>query len=296
MKLSKILAIAAFIFLIIGIYNSAPAAELKDMIVSVKYFMFNNKIPFVQVNSKVKLEKKLYPVSGMAFSVYLDSAEDSLLIGKVKTNDAGDATIAIPAALKAQWDAAPKHTLICTSAATKEYNESEQEIEITQAKLLLDTTNDGEARSMVATLMEKTDNGWIPVKETDIKIGVKRLGGILTAGTDETYATDETGAATVVFERERLPGDKNGNLTLAAKLEDNDIYGNLVTEMNAKWGVKPVYNNDDFSNRSLWATRTKAPYWLLLLANSIIVVVWGVIIYLAFQIVKIKKIGTKVNV
>ncbi len=296
MKTSKILAISALIFFLTGIYNTIHAAELKDMIVSVKYFMYNNKIPFVQVNSKIKIEKKLYPVPGIVFNVYLDSPEDSLLIGKVKTNHVGDATIAIPASLKAPWEATPKHTLICTSSATKEYNESEQEVEVIQAKLLLDTLNDGEARSIVATLMEKTDNGWTPVKETDIKLGVKRLGGILSAGTDEAYATDEEGVATVTFEREKLPGDKNGNLTLVAKVEDNDLYGNIVTEMNAKWGVKPIYNNDNFSNRSLWATRTKAPYWLLLLANSIIVVVWGVIIYLITQIFKMKKLGTKQKV
>ncbi|MEK7199532.1 MAG: hypothetical protein AAB212_06395 [Bacteroidota bacterium] len=46
-----------------------------------------------------------------------------------------------------------------------------------------------------------------------------------------------------------------------------------------------------FDERTLFATRDKAPLWLLFLAGSIVVSVWSVIIYLVRQIIKIRKIG-----
>ena len=56
------------------------------------------------------------------------------------------------------------------------------------------------------------------------------------------------------------------------------------------WGlyVKPVSN---FGERALWAARGKAPVWLMFMAYSIIAAVWGVILYLIVQIIKIRKIG-----
>ena len=296
MKANKTLTILAFLFFIIGILNITKAAESGSLIVNFRYFMFNNKIPFVQVQSGVKIDKKYQPVPDISFQVYLDNIGDSSLIGKAKSDENGGLTIPIPKSLKTLWDASLKHTLICKSEATKAYEETEQELEITQAKLEIDTLNDGTTRSIVATLMEKTDKGWVPVPETDLKVGVKRLGGILSAGSDETFTTDAEGKATAAFERDSLPGDQNGNLTLIAKLEDNDMYGNLVVETNANWGVKASLGlHNTYNDRTLFSTRFKAPYWLLFIANSIIILVWGTIIYLAFQVLKIRRLGRETS-
>ena len=293
MKTNKTLTILAFLLLITGIPASTLAAESGELIVNAKYFMYNNKIPFVEIKAQTKVEKKLQPVPNISFQLYLDNISDSQRIGNVKTNFNGNATVTIPPALKTLWDASPKHTIICQSAATKAFEENEQEVEITQAKLLIDTLNEDDVRSIVATLMELTDKGWVPVNETDIRIGVKRLGGILSAGTAEAFTTDAEGKAVAAFERDSLPGDNKGILTLVAKVEDNEQYGNLVMEMNAPWGEKATKGPDSFNERTLWATRDKAPYWLLLIANGIIITVWGTIIYLILQLFKIKKLGNK---
>jgi hypothetical protein len=41
----------------------------------------------------------------------------------------------------------------------------------------------------------------------------------------------------------------------------------------------------------LWATRDKAPVWLLLMAGFIVASVWGTIVFLLVQIGKIRKLG-----
>ena len=87
-----------------------------------------------------------------------------------------------------------------------------------------------------------------------------------------------------------MPGDSKGNLILIAKVEDNDTYGNLSSEKIVPWG-KPIKYYTEFGKRTLFARRGKSPIWLELLAYSIVLAVWGVLIYLIGQIKKMKKLG-----
>lgn len=93
------------------------------------------------------------------------------------------------------------------------------------------------------------------------------------------------------FKRDSLPGDVKGNFILAAKVEDNDQFGNLLVEKAIPWGVTLKPDQSFFNQRTLWSTRFKTPLWLLFMAYSIVIGVWGTIIYLILQIVKIKKLG-----
>ena len=100
-----------------------------------------------------------------------------------------------------------------------------------------------------------------------------------------------TGIVSVEFKRDSLPGDIKGNFILAAKVEDNDQFGNLLVEKTVPWGVTLKPDQSFFNQRTLWSTRFRTPLWLMLMAYSIVIAVWGNIIYLVLQIVKIKKLG-----
>ena len=41
--------------------------------------------------------------------------------------------------------------------------------------------------------MKFENDSWLPVKDVDVKIGVRRLGGDLKIGDEETYTTDSFG-------------------------------------------------------------------------------------------------------
>jgi hypothetical protein len=89
-----------------------------------------------------------------------------------------------------------------------------------------------------------------------------------------------------------LPGDQKGTIVLAARVEDNDQYGNLLVEKTVSWGTALRPENNFFDQRTLWSTRFRTPFWLLFMAYSIFIGVWGTIIYLVWQIVKIKKLAS----
>ncbi len=138
------------------------------------------------------------------------------------------------------------------------------------------------------------DTAWVPVKGVELILGIRRLGSDLPINETPTFTTDSTGKALGAFKRDSIPGDAKGNIVLVAKIVDNDQYGNLLIEKTVPWGAKFVPVNT-FNKRSLFATRDKAPVWLMLVATSIIAAVWGILIMLVINLFKIKKLGKEMK-
>jgi hypothetical protein len=130
----------------------------------------------------------------------------------------------------------------------------------------------------------------VPVKGVDVKIGVRRLGGDLPVNETPTFTTDSAGQATADFKRDNIPGDSKGNIILVAKVEDNDQFGNLSLQKTVPWGTRFKYISA-FDKRTLFATRDKAPIWLIFMSGGVILAVWITLILLVINIFKIKKIG-----
>ena len=278
--------------LIIGsTYTIAQSDSTKpETSVNVHHYVINNSFQYLMVEAKIKVNSRWQPMKAQVFQLYLDSNKAENLINKVMTDSNGKAKAIIPPALKPTWDASSTHKFIAIAEGTSKEEETTTESEITKAKILIDTSNNDGTRSVNVQVMKFENDNWVPVKDVDVRIGVRRLGGDLKIGDEETYSTDSLGQVAGEFKRDSLPGDRMGNLTLVAKVEDNDQLGSLTIEKTVPWGVyiKPVSN---FGERALWAARGKAPVWLMFMAYSIILAVWGVIFYLIFRIVKISKLG-----
>ncbi|MFI5132423.1 MAG: hypothetical protein ACHQFX_20640, partial [Chitinophagales bacterium] len=258
-------------------------------IVSLKYYNENASMQYLVLENKLKTGQKIEPLSNKTFQIFLDSIAASNLIAQVTTDNDGKAKSFIPPALKGSWEASAQHKFLAVAPGKE--NEAAAELEITKAKITIDTVSNGEARSIVAQVSKYENDEWVPASEVEMKVGIQRLGGILSAGDAETYTTDSSGAVTVELTRDSLPGDQEGNIVLAIKVEDNDQYGNLLVEKTVPWGIAEKSANNFFNQRSLWATKFRTPLWLLFMAYSIVIGVWGTIIYLVLQIIRIKKIG-----
>lgn len=270
----------------------AQDSTAKELNISLRYFMYNNRIPYVLVNAKTKVDGKFQPVKNVGLNVYLDSVVASNLISKVNTNDKGETQAIIPASLKQLWDATATHKFLAVSIVNKEFPEAATDLEITKAKIVVDTVTVDSVKTITAKVFEFINNEWLPAKDVEMKIGVRRLSGSLPVGKEATYTTDSTGEVSAEFKRDGLPADK-GMLTLVVNVEDNDKYGNLIVEEQLPWGVK-IQQANDWNKRSLWSTRFRTPIWLLFMAYSIMGAVWGVLFYLVIQIIKIRKIGREI--
>ena len=217
----------------------------------------------------------------------MDKDSTGNLIGSIVTNDQGEASTYIPPTLKAKWGKLVKHTFVASFDGNKKFDAGTGDLTVGKAKIVMDVTAD---KKITATVFEMKDTAWTPVKGVDVKIGVRREGADLPVNETPTFTTDSTGQASADFKRDSIPGDAKGNIILVAKVEDNDQFGNLSIEKSVPWGSKFTWVST-FDQRSLFATRDKAPIWLELIAYSIMFAVWGILVYLVMNILKIKKLA-----
>jgi len=265
---------------------------VRESFIYIRYYVVNNQLPYLRIQTKNKTDGFVVAPK-VPVKVYLnkDSVAEAL-VGQVITSDAGEATLTFPSSVASLWDTSGSNTFIARTESSQAFDAKSESITVINSKLEIDTVNTDEGKGVVATLSKLENGSWVPMSEVDMRLAIKRHGGNLSIGDEETYTTDSIGKVEGSFTRAKLPGDANGKLEIVAMVDDNDEVGTLETGMVVPWGTA-IHPNTEFGygERSLWSTGRKAPIWLLVIACSCIIGVWSVIIYLITRIIRIRKLG-----
>ena len=234
---------------------------------------------------KVKLSSKVkgwvYNLYKMKISFYRVVDGEDQELGYAITDGAGKAVFNVKGdSLSA--DAEGKLNFKAAFAGNKAMEPAEGLVSFKKAKLEIIPVKEDSVLSVQVKLTEAGSAGETPVKDATIGIYVKRL--FLPQKVGEG-TTDETGMATVEFPN-GLPGDTKGNLTLIAKIDENEIYGNLETSSEQGWGV-PVSDKLKGQPRSLWSSNP--PLWMLITFIVLMVAVWGHYIVIIYELFRLRK-------
>ena len=97
--------------------------------------------------------------------------------------------------------------------------------------------------------------------------------------------TDENGEVTVEIPA-NLPGDDKGNITLLAKIDENENYGNLEASVTQQWGI-PVSDEQGDQPRALWSVHP--PIWMLVTFIALMVIVWGHFLVIVYELFRLRK-------
>ena len=125
-----------------------------------------------------------------------------------------------------------------------------------------------------------------PIPDLDIYLYVQRTFSRLPIG-EYFNTTDENGVVRIEFPSD-LPGDSAGNVVIIASVEEDDSYEGVEVSGTVGFGIPPDIDKRE-NKRSLAAAGANAPISLLLLVNGIILVVWGIIIYIFTEIYRIRR-------
>lgn len=147
----------------------------------------------------------------------------------------------------------------------------------------------GDEIKSITAFVHGTEPVNLPFQEVDVSFYIKREFGLMRIG-ESSNLTGADGKVKVVFP-EKIIGDGEGNVFLLAKVENSFIYNDAESEIVRKWGDPLVTEDEKFNQRALWGSRDKSPVWLLLVANGIIAGIWGVILYVIYNLFRIKKAG-----
>lgn len=233
----------------------------------------------VAMKAKFKSAGIRLPYLKVKFLLVKDTAETEL--GTAITDLAGKAVFNCKANVL-QPDKEGKLHFKAVYAGNKTFEEAEGEVTVKRARLEITPVKEDSLLSVSVKLVDLADGKEVPVDKTTVGIYVKRSFYPLKLGEG---TTDETGVASIEIPQ-KLPGDAKGNITLIAKLDENETYGNVEASVVQTWGV-PVSDKIEEQPRALWSAHP--PIWMLLTFFILMGVVWGHYLVIVIQLFRLRK-------
>lgn len=262
-----------------------PAAEEESSLISptiefISVQKSNNTID-LKASLKAKIKGSLTKLHSLKVRFYLLSDTLEQELGAVNANINGVALLNVKADAITP-DKEGKLHFKAVIAANKSMEGAEEELTIKRAMLTITPVKEDSLLSVSVKLVDIVSGVETPIKEAAIGIFVTRLFNPLKVG---EATTDESGEASVEFPN-NLPGDAKGNLTLLARLDENEVYGNLEATVEQKWGI-PVSNKIEEQPRALWSSHP--PMWMLITFIVLMVTVWGHYIVIIYELFRLRK-------
>lgn len=258
---------------------------------SLNYFKIAEDSCDLTVKVLTRQDRKYVPVSGIIINLFLNEQTKSGMMGNITTDEEGLGSFILPDKFYMALDTLTTFEFFARLKNDPNYQDKITSLEVRDASMTVAYYDS--LKEIKVTLLEKDSTGLgVPVEDADIKFYVKRLFSLLPVGGDNNF-TDEEGGVSINFPT-NLPGDADGNLEVVIKLEDDEYYGNIIVSKTLPWGSDLLIHKDTFDQRTMWSSRDKTPWYLLIFPNLILLTVWGVIFYLIMQLVKIYRIGKKI--
>lgn len=288
------ISVSFFIVLLIPVHlfaqadstqKQAPAAEEESSLLSpslefISVQKADNTIDLkAALKTKFKGSSKKLPLLKVTFLLVTDSAEKEL--GFVITNSEGKGVFnAKPDALTINKEG--KLHFKAVFAGNKAMEAAEAEVTIKRARIEITPVKEDSLLTVHVKLIDVGTGTETPVPETLLGIFVQRSFYPLKVGEG---TTDVNGEATVEIPN-NLPGDAKGNITLMAKLDENELYGNLEASVAQQWGV-PVSDKLQELPRALWSSHP--PLWMMITFAVMMCTVWGHYLVIIIQLFKLRK-------
>lgn len=235
----------------------------------------------LKASVKAKINGTLTKLAGLKIEFSLSSDSASAKLGEVYTDRNGVALFNCkPGQLKT--DADGKLNFKASFAGKDSIESAEEVLAVKRARLEIVPVKEDSLLTVQLKLVDISTGAEIAVPETDLGVFVKRLFSGLKLGEGKT---DENGEVSVEIPN-GLPGNAKGELTLIAKLEDNETYGNLEATTVQKWGV-PVSDEIKELPRALWSPHP--PVWMLVTFVILMTAVWGHYIVIIYELFRLRK-------
>jgi len=230
---------------------------------------------------KAKIKGTFYkmPLLKVRFVLIQDGVEKEL--GFKITDPSGTAVLTLKAD-GLTTDQEGKLHFKAVFAGNKQIEATEEEKTIKRGRLEIVPVKEDSLLTVKVKLIDPGTAGDSTVKDAVIGVFVKRMFAPLKIGEG---TTDEAGETSVEIAA-NLPGDSKGNITLLAKLDENETYGNLESVVVQQWGI-PVSDQIENQPRTLWSS--DPPVWMLVTFFILMSVVWGHYIVIVIQLFRLRK-------
>ncbi len=218
------------------------------------------------------------PLQGFGISFFKGTGKE--LVTSVVTDSKGIATVEIGKDQKLASDSKGMWTFSSEFKGNDTIDACTAEVTVKDVILEVSLTGDS-IRTVTLRAFSLENGKEVPAKGEVVKVGVPRMFSQLPIG---EVTLDDSGSGSLEFPSD-LPGDKDGNLTIIAKFEENPTFGNVEKINIVKWGIPSDYTKPTV-HRALW---TKvAPRWMIITLTILLSGVWGHYLYAVISLVRIR--------
>ena len=293
--MGKLIQILTFGFLVLTIAtpgkliaqtDSTAKKEVKEATTYTPLIEFisvqkNDNSVDLKTSIKAKINGTLTKLAGLKIEFTLGSDSTAKKLGEAITDSKGVAVFYCnPDQLIT--DKEGKLNFKVSFAGKDSIESAEEVVTVKRARLEIIPVKEDSLLTVKVKLVDLSTGTERPVDSTALGVYVKRLFSALKLGEGTTDATGET---TVEIPND-LPGDAKGNLTLLARLDENEIYGNLEAAVVQQWGM-PVSDEIKELPRALWSSHP--PIWMLITFIILVTAVWGHYVVIIFELFRLRK-------
>ena len=266
--------------------KTEPAATVESSLISPSLTFISVQNADNSIDLKAAIKAKVngssikLPLLKIMFLLVTDTAEKQL--GFVITDHLGKAVFNCKANLFLTGKDGKLH-FKAVFAGNNAMDAADAEVTIQRARLEMFTPVKGDLLTTVKIKLIDVGTGTeMPVKDVAVAIFVKRLFLPLKVGEG---TTDENGKATVEIPN-NLPGDAKGNISLLAKLDESELYGNLEASVTSTLG-SPVSDKLEEAPRALWSAHP--PMWMMITFAILMLIVWGHYVVIVYELFRLRK-------
>jgi hypothetical protein len=288
----KQLMLLAGMLLLFGAYNVSLAQEDSTVVTEEAPSLISPSIDFnsvqkgdntidLKVGLRARVKGQFISLYKMKVSFYQVVKDEDIPLGFKITDGLGKAVFNVKGdSLKS--DAEGKLQFKVVFAGNKVFESAEESVSFRRGRLEIIPVKEDSLLTVQVKLVDAGTGKETPVKETAVGVFVKRLFLPMKVG---EVTTDENGEGAVEFPA-NLPGDAKGNLTLLARLDENETFGNMEAAAVQPWGV-PVSDKPEAQPRALWSSHP--PLWMLITFVVLMLAVWGHYIVIVYELFRLRK-------
>ena len=278
------LIIISGFFLSINVQNLYAQDTKKNSIrLKADYIKTMNKEIAFNLRASSKVDGSNIDVANIELTVFNEYNDDSVKLGSTITDSEGKSTFVVNDLNLIKPDSTGLYNILVSFKGNDAYKRASKSVTYKDATIEAKIITKDSVNYITATLKDTATDSVL--SDQILNVQVQRLFRPLRIG-PEFNSTDESGTIIVPIE-EGIPG-VDGMLTFEVVLKDNDDYGTVKAQVTAALGT-PVVDESTFDERTMWSPRNKTPLFLLIVPNLITLGIWGIIIYLILNLVKIKK-------
>jgi len=248
--------------------------------IQLQYFKNTDDQRILKTTLTYSLNRMELPLAGMEITFY-SGGDKKEILGTGLTDDKGAVKLELKDDLKIAADDAGMWAFNTEFKGNDTIEAASADISVKDVTLEVTYTEPDSIKTVTVKAYTSGQGKELPASGEPVLVYVPRMFSLLQIG---EITLDDNGTGSIEFPGD-LPGDKEGNITVITRFEENATFGNVEKQVQLKWGIPTDYSHPT-TKRALW-TKT-APRWMIYTLTILLSGVWGHYLFAIISLIRIR--------